>query len=399
MIIASGILSILLPILACVLQFVFAGFSIGCIASIGAAIFAILALWRKGPTLALVSVLLAFCQIVTLNVILTVIIAVLSAAAAIWHMICIEDFRAAHPELEDPKAATKQMIIGFMLPCIITLLVMYAYPVVRTFLMSFFDMPNITAPVSQWTFAGLGKYAKIFSSPTFIRSIQNMLVIWVVGGVITLALALLFAIILTSGIRFKKFFRAAIYMPNVISAVALATMWIQYIFNQQYGMLNSIIKFFNGTPINFLATDTKFWAMLGSFIFGAVGYYMLIFISGIEKIPADLYEAATIDGASKVQQAFKITFPLLKGVTKTNLTFWTINTATFYLWSKMFSPVDTEASVVVPVMYLYDTAFPSRGSSAADPGAAAAVGIVLAVIILVVYLVMNKLIKDDDIEL
>ena len=126
---------------------------------------------------------------------------------------------------------------------------------------------------------------------------------------------------------------------------------------------------------------------------------MLIFISGIEKIPADLYEAATIDGASKVQQAFKITFPLLKGVTKTNLTFWTINTATFYLWSKMFSPVDTEASVVVPVMYLYDTAFPSRGSSAADPGAAAAVGIVLAVIILVVYLVMNKLVKDDDIEL
>ena len=399
MIIASGILSILLPILACVLQFVFAVFSIGCIASIGAAIFAILALWRKGPTLALVSVLLAFTQIVTLNVILTVIIAVLGAVAAVWHMICVEDFRAAHPELADPKAATKQMIIGFMLPCIITLLVMYAYPVVRTFLMSFFDMPNITAPVSQWTFAGLGKYAKIFSSPTFIRSIQNMLVIWVVGGVITLALALLFAIILTSGIRFKKFFRAAIYMPNVISAVALATMWIQYIFNQQYGMLNSIIKFFNGTPINFLATDTKFWAMLGSFIFGAVGYYMLIFISGIEKIPADLYEAATIDGASKVQQAFKITFPLLKGVTKTNLTFWTINTATFYLWSKMFSPVDTEASVVVPVMYLYDTAFPSRGSSAADPGAAAAVGIVLAVIILVVYLVMNKLIKDDDIEL
>ena len=395
----SGIIAILMPVLACILQIVFAGFSLGCIPSLGAAVFAVLAFWRKGPTLALVSVLLAFTQIVTLNVQLTVIIAILSSASSLWLMISVEDWRAAHPELEDPKAATKHMIIGFMLPCIITLLVMYAYPVVRTFLMSFFDMPNITAPVSQWTFAGLGKYAKIFSSPTFIRSIQNMIVIWIVGGIITLALALLFAVILTSGIRFKKFFRAAIYMPNVISAVALATMWIQYIFNQQYGMLNSIIEFFNGTPINFLATDMKFWAMLGSFIFGAVGYYMLIFISGIEKIPADLYEAATIDGASKAQQAFKITFPLLKGVTKTNLTFWTINTATFYLWSKMFSPVDTEASVVVPVMYLYDTAFPSRGSSAADPGAAAAVGIVLAVIILAVYLIMNRLIKDDDIEL
>ena len=413
-----GIVSIVLPVLALILQCVFAGFSILCIPSIATAVFATLAFWKKGPVLALITVFMAFIQICTLNIQLTAILGLISAVASVFLMIDCEKFREAHPELEDPKAATKQMIIGFMLPCIITLLVMYAYPVVRTFLMSFFDMPNITASVSTWDFVGLGKYQKIFTSATFLRSLQNMLTIWILGGVITLALALLFAIILTSGIRFKKFFRAAIYMPNVISAVALATMWIQYIFNQQfisavalatmwiqyifnqqYGMLNSIIAFFNGTPINWLATDMKFWAMLGSFIFGAVGYYMLIFISGIEKIPADLYEAATIDGASKIQQAFKITFPLLKGVTKTNLTFWTINTATFYLWSKMFSPVDTEASVIVPVMYLYDTAFPSRGSSAADPGAAAAVGIVLAVIILAVYLVMNKVIKDDDIEL
>lgn len=397
--IATAVISIILPLLALVLQCIFAGFSLACVPSIAAAVFAVLAFWRKGPVLAVVTVILSFLQICMLNIQLTAILGLLSSAASVFLMISVEKYREAHPELEDPKAATKQMIIGFILPCAITLLVMYAYPVIRTFLMSFFDMPNITAPVSEWTFAGFGKYTKIFSSQSFIRSLQNMLMIWFAGGIITLALALLFAIILTSGIRFKKFFRAAIYMPNVISAVALATMWIQYIFNQQYGMLNSIIRFFNGTPINWLATDMKFWAMLGSFIFGAVGYYMLIFISGIEKIPADLYEAATIDGASKAQQAFKITFPLLKGVTKTNLTFWTINTATFYLWSKMFSPVDTEASVIVPVMYLYDTAFPSKGNMRADAGAAAAVGIVLAVIILAVYLVMNKLIKDDDIEL
>ena len=394
-----GIVSIILPVLALILQCVFAGFSILCIPPIATAIFAALAFWKKGPTLALVTVLLAFAQVCTLNIQLTAIIGLVSAVVSVFLMIGCEKFREAHPELADPKAATKQMIIGFMLPCVITLLVMYAYPVIRTFLMSFLDMQNITAPIAEWSFVGLGKYQKIFTSPAFIRSLQNMITIWIFGGIITLALALLFAIILTSGIRFKKFFRAAIYMPNVISAVALATMWIQYIFNQQYGMLNSIIKFFNGTPLNWLATDMKFWAMLGSFIFGAVGYYMLIFISGIEKIPADLYEAATIDGASKVQQAFKITFPLLKGVTKTNLTFWTINTATFYLWSKMFSPVDTEASVIVPVMYLYDTAFPSKGNTQADAGAAAAVGIVLAVIILAVYLIMNKVIKDDDIEL
>lgn len=290
-------------------------------------------------------------------------------------------------------------IIAFITPCALSLIIMYLYPVVRTVLMSFFGIESVTADVSDWSFNGVANYIKIFGSPTFQRAMTNMLLIWLIGGVIVLLFALLFAVILTSGIRFKKFFRAAIYLPNIISAVALATMWIQYIYNQDYGLLNQILGAFGLEGKNWLGTDMKFWAMLFAFCFGAVGYYMLIFISGIEKIPADLYEAATIDGASKVQQAFKITFPLLKGVTKTNLTFWTINTATFYLWSKMFSPVDTEASVVVPVMYLYDTAFPSRGSSAADPGAAAAVGIVLAVIILVVYLVMNKLIKDDDIEL
>lgn len=294
---------------------------------------------------------------------------------------------------------SKGFIIAFAAPVTLSLLIMYLYPVVRTVLMSFFGIESVTGSMSDWTFNGVDNYIKIFSSPTFQRAMTNMFLIWVVGGIIVLAFALLFAVILTSGIRFKKFFRAAIYLPNIISAVALATMWIQYIYNQDYGLLNQLLRTIGLEGKNWLGTDMKFWAMLFAFIFGAVGYYMLIFISGIEKIPADLYEAATIDGANKVQQAFKMTFPLLKGVTKTNLTFWTINTATFYLWSKMFSPVDTEASVIVPVMYLYDTAFPSRGSSAADPGAAAAVGIVLAVIILVVYLFMNKVIKDDDIEL
>ena len=128
-----------------------------------------------------------------------------------------------------------------------------------------------------------------------------------------------------------------------------------------------------------LGTDMKFWAMLFSFIFGAVGYYMLIFISGIERIPADLYEAATIDGANKVHQFLKIT-------------------TTFFLWSKMFSPVDTETTTIVPVVYLYDTVFGGKGVTTRDAGAGAAVGVVLALIIIVIYFIMNRLLKDDDLE-
>ena len=292
----------------------------------------------------------------------------------------------------------KAMIAGFVLPCTLSLLIMYLYPVIRTIVMSFFAIDSVTASVSEWSFNGLGNYARIFGSATYLTSLSNMLKIWFVGGILTLTIALLFAVILTSGIRFKKFFRAAIYLPNVISAVALATMWIQYVYNQDYGLLNAMLEMVGLDGVRWLGTDMKFWAMLFAFVFGAVGYYMLIFISGIERIPQDLYEAATIDGANRIQQFFKITLPLLKGIIKTNLTFWSVNTITFFLWSKMFSPVSSEASTIVPVVYLYDTVFGSTGNSERDAGAGAAVGVVLAIFVGVVYFITNKLLKDDDLE-
>ena len=291
------------------------------------------------------------------------------------------------------------MIIGFVTPCALTLLIMYLYPVARTIFMSFFAIESVTADVGSWSFYGLGNYGRIFGSATFMTSLSNMLKIWLVGGILVLTIALLFAVILTSGIRFKKFFRAAIYLPNVISAVALATMWIQYVYNQDYGLLNNMLEMVGLEGVKWLGTDMKFWAMLFAFVFGAVGYYMLIFISGIERIPQDLYEAATIDGANKIQQFFRITLPLLKGIIKTNLTFWSINTITFFLWSKMFSPITSEASTIVPVVYLYDTVFGSTGNTERDAGAGAAVGVVLALFVGAVYLITSKLLKDDDLEL
>ena len=292
----------------------------------------------------------------------------------------------------------KGMIAWFIMPCVLTLLIMYLYPVIRTVLMSFFAIDSVTADASTWSFNGFGNYARIFGSATFLTSLSNMLKIWLVGGIFTLSIALLFAVILTSGIRFKKFFRAAIYLPNVVSAVALATMWIQYIYNQDYGLLNQMLEMVGLEGVKWLGTDTKFWAMLGAFIFGAGGYYMLIFISGIERIPQDLYEAATIDGANKIKQFFRITLPLLKGIIKTNLTFWSINTITFFLWTKMFSPISSEASTIVPVVYLYDTVFGTTGNAQRDAGAGAAVGVILAIFVGVIYLVTSKLLKDDDLE-
>ena len=292
----------------------------------------------------------------------------------------------------------KTMIALFIAPTIICLLLMYLYPITRTVIMSFFHVESVTAAVSEWSFNGLENYLKIFHNASFIASMKNMMVIWLVGGVISLTLAMIMAVILTSGIRGAKFFKAAIYMPNIISAVALATMWIQYIFNYDYGLLNQIVELFGGENVRWLGSDMIFWAMMVAFIFGAVGYYMLIFISGIEGIPADIYEAATIDGANVVTKLTKITLPLLKGVIRTTITFWSINATTFFLWTKMFSPINTEDTTIVPVVYLYDTVFGGKGVVERDAGAGAAVGVVLTLIIIAVYAITNVLLKDSDLE-
>ena len=292
----------------------------------------------------------------------------------------------------------KTMIALFIAPTVISLLVMYLYPVTRTVIMSFFDVDSVTAGLSEWSFNGLANYTKIFHTASFIASMKNMLVIWLVGGIVSLFLSMVMAVVLTSGIRGAKFFKATIYMPNIISAVALATMWVQYIFNYDYGLLNQIAQLLGGDKVRWLGSDMIFWAMMAAFIFGSVGYYMLIFISGIEGIPADIYEAATIDGANVVTKLTKITLPLLKGVIRTTITFWSINATTFFLWTKMFSPINTEDTTIVPVVYLYDTVFGGKGVVDRDAGAGAAVGVVLTLIIIAVYAITNVLLKDSDLE-
>ena len=152
----------------------------------------------------------------------------------------------------------KTMIFLFILPTVLCLLFMYVYPIVRTVIMSFFKVESLTASTSTWSFYGLQNYFKILRNAGFISSMKNMVMIWLVGGIITMCLSMLMAVILTSGIRGAKFFKAAIYMPNIISAVALATMWIQYVFNYDYGLLNQIVKAFGGENVRWLGYGPDF---------------------------------------------------------------------------------------------------------------------------------------------
>lgn len=129
-------------------------------------------------------------------------------------------------------------------------------------------------------------------------------------------------------------------------------------------------------------------------------FYTGVWVSGIERIGKDYYEAASIDGANKVGQLLYITLPLLKGIFRTNVIMWSISVSGFFIWSKLFSPISADTSTIVPMVYMYDKLFGAEntGDVVRDAGTAAAIGVMLCLFIVLVFTVVNRLIKDDDLE-
>ncbi len=296
----------------------------------------------------------------------------------------------------------KTMIVCFLAPAVTLFLLVFLYPIIRTVIMSFFKIEGVTDSMSQWKFTGIENYKTLATTTLFRTSMWNLFRIWLIGGIIVQSLALLFAAILTSGIRFKKLFRAIIYMPNIVSAVALATMWLQAVYSPQFGLLKTFFKTVgldSMAKIQWLDADHKFWALLIAYCFGMVGYHMLIWSSGIERISTDYYEAATIDGATKVNQFRHITMPLLKGVFKTNITMWSVSSVGFFVWSQLFSTVTADNQTITPMVYMYLQMFGAGNTmTERNAGLAAAIGVVLCICVVLIFTVINRVIQDDDLE-
>lgn len=297
---------------------------------------------------------------------------------------------------------SKKMVVGFLAPAVIMFCIVFLYPIIRTVIMSFYKIDGVTDSMDLWTFTGIDNYTKLATTSLFKTSMFNLARIWLFGGLIVMSLALLFAVILTSGIRFKKFFRAVIYLPNVVSAVALATMWLQFVFQNNFGLLKTVftkLGLKNLAAIQWLDADHKFYALLIAYCFGMVGYHMLIFLSGIERISPELFEAAIIDGANKPQQFFHITWPLLKGVVKTNITMWSVTCSAFFVWSQLFSSVTADTQTITPMVYMYAQVFGAGNAvTERNSGLGAAVGVVLSICVVIIFTLCDKLIKDDDLE-
>ena len=299
----------------------------------------------------------------------------------------------------------KTMMITFVTPALITFAMVFVYPTIRTIFMSLFYVQAVTDDFGKWDFVGIDNFIKLFSSQMFVQSLKNIFNIWFWGGIGVFAAALLLSIILTSGVKGKDFFRAAIYLPNVISAVAMATMWIHWVFSSKYGLLHNVFDFLgweNMAAVQWTSPSNQFASMTVAYCFGMVGYYVLIFMAGIEKIPKDFYEAAKLEGAHIFQQFRHITLPLMRAVMRSSIVMWSVSSIVFFIWSMMFSTLDPQVGTVTPMVYMYALVF-GRSIVPSDPtllnaGAGAAVGVIMTLIVLVIFGIVNLTIRDKKLQ-
>ncbi|SCL35879.1 carbohydrate ABC transporter membrane protein 1, CUT1 family [Micromonospora rhizosphaerae] len=203
---------------------------------------------------------------------------------------------------------------AFSAPFTVLFLVFMALPVVVSLVMSFTDLrsTDLRNPLAV-NVVGIDNYTRLFSDQLFLRSSVNTLVFVVIGVPLTMVLALAAATALNSGlVRFRALFRVGFYLPVVTSIVAIAVVW-RFLLDPEIGLVNNLLRLVGIDGPNWLF-DTRL--ALPSLIVMAAwrnfGFLMVIFLAGLQAVPADLYEAATLDGATRWQQFRNVTLPMLR---------------------------------------------------------------------------------------
>ncbi len=302
------------------------------------------------------------------------------------------------------KKGERRMIIAFILPITVVYLIFYLYPTIRTVYMSFFTTTSLSSASSTWNYVGLNNYIELLKNPLFRQSYINIMKLLILGGIAVFTIALFFATVMQGKFRGKKFYRAVIYLPNIITPIALVVMWTQYIFSSQFGLLKKVFTLLGLdalAAIPWTAQSHSFWALLIAFCFGSVGYYMIIYMAAMEQIPNDYYECAALEGARKGHIFFRITLPLLKETTKTCLIFWSGGAINLFLWSRVFSANVMSPSTLSPASYMYSLAFGAGsavGSGSLRVGPATAIGVMLTLSMLAVYAIVYFLFGKEKNE-
>lgn len=262
-------------------------------------------------------------------------------------------------------------------------------PILYTLYLSFTKWDGFSDPA----FIGLKNYTRLLQDSFFYQSIFNTLVIWIISIVPQLVLALVLALILNEKfIRGKHFFRAVYYFPHIITPVTLGVMF-SLMFDWQTGSVNKILMNIGliDQPVNWF--NSPWWSRT---IVALVtcwqyfGFNMIVFIAGLQSIPEEVYEAAEVDGATRLQSTMKITLPMLRPVFLFTFITSVIGGLQIFDSALMIGNGPDNATRTM-VMYLYETAFKNFDYSY---GATIAYGIFIVVMFFTLITAKASKLKD-----
>lgn len=270
----------------------------------------------------------------------------------------------------------------------------------------YYSMTNWTGFSPEMDFVGLANFGRLFSDATFLQAMGNNIVLAILVPLITLSIALVFASMITvggpssgqvRGLGGSSFYRVVSFFPYVIPAIVIGILWA--LIYSPGGLLNGILGAF-GLDTNQFAwlgdERTAMGASIFVIVWGMVGFYMVLFIAAIKGIPAEVYEAARLDGAGRLRTTLSITLPLIRDNVQTAYIYIGIMALDAFVYMAALNATGGPGNTtLVMAQYLYRTAFEKS-----QFGLASAMGVVLAVITLLfaalVFLV-NRLTggKDD----
>jgi multiple sugar transport system permease protein len=224
--------------------------------------------------------------------------------------------RGVSPSPRARRKRRRHALVGwsFALPFVLLFVLFLAGPILVALVTSFTDLrvTDIRNPLGV-NFVGFDNYADVFSDPTFRKAARNTAIYVVVAVPLTMGLGLLIAVGLNSAlVRFRSLFRLGFYLPQVTSIVAIAVVW-RLLLGTENGLINGLLDQIGIEGPGWL-TDTRY--ALGSIVamtaWRGLGLQMVIFLAGLQAIPAELYEAAAVDGAGPWQRFRRITVPMLR---------------------------------------------------------------------------------------
>lgn len=278
----------------------------------------------------------------------------------------------------------------FVIPALVLLVAFLVVPALSTVRYAFTNY-NIMRP-DRIKFVGFDNFVKLFTDESFWQAVKNTFYFTVIVVPFQCVLALGLALLISSRRRGVSIFRAAYFSPQVTSMVVIAILWtVLYNPNPDTGLLNAFLKSMGLSTSQFLnSPDTAMNSIIFMSAWQAAGYQMMIFLAGLQGIPAEQYEAASIDGAGKFKQFLYVTIPGLKNVIKYVVMITMIQAMKLFTQPYVMTKGGPQNSTRTLVYYIYEQGFQKRHF-----GYACTVAAVFFVIVIAMSLSMKKIIKAD----